>query len=88
MNYEALGRYHAVRQERETALRRLQLLAAPVRALAMDLEHYHPPYPNDLLPGHLADVAAVLPDIRTLQDAVTRQYAEMERLRTEYNLTP
>lgn len=87
MNYEALGKYTHLKTQREVVLDKLHVMSRSVGELSSVLDHYRPPYPGtDLVPERLARLAAVLPEIKTGVQQIHEMWAEMERLRTEFNL--
>ena len=86
MNYEALGKYHHLKQLRQQDLLKMQARAPTILALGHDLEYYSPSS-HDRLGERLARAKAVLPEIEALQARVVEYGAEMERLKREYNLS-
>ena len=88
-NYEALGRYHALRQQREQALAEIHATSKLIQSIGSKAAHYRPPYPGtDDLATEATHLSAVLPRFRELLEQVNNQWAQMEDLRIQHNLKP
>lgn len=87
MNYEALGKYHHLRNTRADTLRRLHIMGKAVVTLGRNLDNYNPPYPGvDNIAEDIARAEVAIADIKALVQQVSELWDEMQRLKDEYNL--
>jgi hypothetical protein len=87
MNFEALGKYHHLRSTRADTLRKLHIMGKAVVTLGRNLDNYNPPYPGiDNITEDIAHAEVAIAGIKALVQQAGDQWAEMQRLKTEYNL--
>lgn len=85
VNYEALGRFVHLKQQREMLLLRLHAMKESAEDLAVLLESPRPGSCDRLLKT-VDIVAAVLPEIRKIGLEVKTMTEEMKQLKAKYNL--
>jgi len=85
VNYEALGRYTHLKQQRDTLQLRLQAMQAPFGTLQFMLEN---PYSNKSgrLRKSIDAVTAVLPEVSKIERELAEMTEEMAALAKKYNL--
>ena len=87
MNFEALGKYHHLRNTRTDTLRKLHIMGKAVVALGRNLDNYSPPYPGvDNIAEDIARAEVAIADIKTLVQLASEQWDAMQQLKVEYNL--
>ena len=86
MNYEALGRYHALNTQRATLLAEIRV-AAPLFAQLQQQTTHSPPTTATLLDS-LEQATAILPRLRQTVQRIGELSQQMDALREQYNLTP
>lgn len=85
VNYEALGRYTHLKQQRDTLRIRLQTMQAPFGTLQFMLENPHSDK-NGRLRKSIDAVAAVLPEVAKIDQELAGMTEEMAALAKKYNL--
>lgn len=86
MNYEALGRYHALKQQRASLLAELRAAAPLFRTLEQQTASTPPHVPA--LQDALEQAAAIVPRLRDALARCGELTVQMDALREQYNLTP
>lgn len=86
-NYEAIGRYHTLKAERQKLLAEISASSSLVKELNFHVEGYNPPYTGfDGLPNTLEKMEAILPRLKENVHRVNELWKQMSSLRAQYNI--